>query len=881
MTGDYDFMYLHPTGIADLDIWATAHGHPDLFDPGEVQEPADNNGNGVKDADEFKLLEAIFADAANPLHATLHEAYKANVAQLLTDLGSLSESLGPTLKNVMAAYVLLGDGGFSRYNYEGTDYGYGFAGSWGVVGAAIASMDSYGSLWTETAAPSVALYGRYPDLVSMCGDADGDGVANINEYYAAANVAAYVLAALDDAATATAADPNNVCAAPPTGYAFGENVFYNPANQHVYVILAHSIWPVCRQIAETFQIGETPVAGTLVRIDDAAENTWVATTIITATLDDKIWAGATDQATEGKWLWIDNNDQFWQGTAAGSVQNGLYSHWGAPVGSGEPNNSSNEDWLEIDSGGGWNDNKIGQENYGLAEFTNGGAGYPDTTPADGIPDFWATLLSMTTVTISDAPTGAIITGSTVVLTASSDSEEDTSFAWESSNEDVATVASASDTTAEVTAVSKGSAIITATADVSGATRSVTVYVREPEWFEMCSVDDLFSAQGMAFALLLNALDDEMFPDDDWSTYNLDNMFCGYGLCDEIPDAWQLSLLAWDLCKNEEFQTKVDSANVAAQFVSNLAKMQGFLEALKDTPAYIQTLGATHMVASGTAIATIAATAGGTEKTYLTNVTITLLQMLGYSPTDAANMANYVIIGAAIPVPSNPMYVNGLTLAGYGPALADAMGAESDLALVAPMLYDDKELLTGLLGLSTEMNTTVQAILEAAGLLGSGGLLESLDEYLGAAGTGVIPVLMVYSAVLDYAAGHYAAQCPVTVANQPTVHSAYVFAAAIPASWNAAPPFIEFPELEIYGTGGKLGDEPYSGAGDYDGDGKTNNEVFNAVNGAGGDVQDFINGATGAAGPFWPGNPDLPVAGMLGLAILSGALVVAYTRRSKR
>jgi PKD repeat protein len=66
--------------------------------------------------------------------------------------------------------------------------------------------------------------------------------------------------------------------------------------------------------------------------------------------------------------------------------------------------------------------------------------------------------------------------------------------------------------------------------------------------------------------------------------------------------------------------------------------------------------------------------------------------------------------------------------------------------------------------------------------------------------------------------------------------------------------------------------PLFGAdGDVDGDGKTNLEEYEAVMAAGGDIDTFIDAATDPYN-FWDGNPDLPVAGILGLGLLAGTML---------
>ena len=89
---------------------------------------------------------------------------------------------------------------------------------------------------------------------------------------------------------------------------------------------------------------------TLVRIDDAAEDTWL-TTIIADTSLGHPWSGASDAVTEGVWVWEDGT-QFWQGDVAGAPVAGLYSHW---RGSQPDDYQHGEDCASIESVDGWND----------------------------------------------------------------------------------------------------------------------------------------------------------------------------------------------------------------------------------------------------------------------------------------------------------------------------------------------------------------------------------------------------------------------------------------------------------------------------------------------------------------------------------------------
>lgn len=105
----------------------------------------------------------------------------------------------------------------------------------------------------------------------------------------------------------------------------------------------------------------TSLGGYLIEINDQAEQNAVYSTLTTSAgvasnytvVNDGggiayVWIGASDLATEGTWLWTNNNTNFWTGQGSngsnnGVVVGGLYNNWGgsstgAPK---EPDNFSN------------------------------------------------------------------------------------------------------------------------------------------------------------------------------------------------------------------------------------------------------------------------------------------------------------------------------------------------------------------------------------------------------------------------------------------------------------------------------------------------------------------------------------------------------------
>lgn len=75
----------------------------------------------------------------------------------------------------------------------------------------------------------------------------------------------------------------------------------------------------------------------LVRIDDAAEDTWLQTTAnFSASMfrRDALWLGGYEPTTDGDWHWTDGA-AFWLGAANGTAVGGLFTNWDPA----EPNNS--------------------------------------------------------------------------------------------------------------------------------------------------------------------------------------------------------------------------------------------------------------------------------------------------------------------------------------------------------------------------------------------------------------------------------------------------------------------------------------------------------------------------------------------------------------
>ncbi len=95
------------------------------------------------------------------------------------------------------------------------------------------------------------------------------------------------------------------------------------------------------------------ITGSLVTIGSSYENELIAS--MSRNMRRDFWLGAQDTITEGTWRWYNGTtagNTFWIGAAGGTLQAGQYANWST----GEPNDSSNEDYAQIYWVNGlWND----------------------------------------------------------------------------------------------------------------------------------------------------------------------------------------------------------------------------------------------------------------------------------------------------------------------------------------------------------------------------------------------------------------------------------------------------------------------------------------------------------------------------------------------
>jgi hypothetical protein len=117
----------------------------------------------------------------------------------------------------------------------------------------------------------------------------------------------------------------------------------------------------CSDVGTAVAVRATCAAGgmALARIESLAENEALRQQV-SARADgdpdtpDVAWFGATDEAVEGDWRWLQGGDLFWRGGVEGAAQGGAYIGWSPGW---EPNDSgaSGEDCAFLGTDGRWID----------------------------------------------------------------------------------------------------------------------------------------------------------------------------------------------------------------------------------------------------------------------------------------------------------------------------------------------------------------------------------------------------------------------------------------------------------------------------------------------------------------------------------------------
>ena len=301
----------------------------------------------------------------------------------------------------------------------------------------------------------------------------------------------------------------------------------------------------------------------------------------------------------------------------------------------------------------------------------------------------------------------------------------------------------------------------------------------------------------------------------WEACDMENGFAGDGLADRL----QLALLAAVLCAGDP--------GVTDQYEANLAAFLGLID-------------------------DVDAAAEGARPLALSTGSLSLT-------TTAAAVVTFVTNYGALIGPTNSAYLmamaEGMVDADGG--LDDLVGYKDDMYLfifrgLAPWW-------AGIAGTSAAMNTAISDMMVGSDYGVLGGLIAAP------------PGLTTLSGYMHTFAAALAA------------YEGYGFpATALEAEADALDALIllvqaiGWPDMAIYGVA-KTETEPFSGTGDYDGNGDTNAEVAAAV---GSDPEAFVAAASGA-NVWYTGNPALPVAGIFGLALLAGACVMGGAASIRR
>ena len=169
--------------------------------------------------------------------------------------------------------------------------------------------------------------------------------------------------------------------------AFADLVFEHGG--HTYKLVeTPATWDDARAAAEAMNLGGQP--GYLARIDSAAENTALLEAALNHLSEEQlaesrandesgaafIWLGGSDAAQEGRWAWVNNDEQFWAGDFNGSPVQGRFANWGI-----QPDNANGRedslamglgDWpdpfYDLGATGQWNDLEADTTLFYFVEF---------------------------------------------------------------------------------------------------------------------------------------------------------------------------------------------------------------------------------------------------------------------------------------------------------------------------------------------------------------------------------------------------------------------------------------------------------------------------------------------------------------------------------
>ena len=162
---------------------------------------------------------------------------------------------------------------------------------------------------------------------------------------------------------------------------------------HAYqVITTSSTWEAASAAARSKTVNG--VQGYLAHIDNLQENTAIFDQLMANISSNDfgntsagfsgggaayVWIGANDISTEGKWVWVDDGTQFWQGGIGGSSVDGRFNNWALGF---EPDNFRGQNAAGITltgfpladpwgAPGQWNDVHINTNLYYVVEFDTG------------------------------------------------------------------------------------------------------------------------------------------------------------------------------------------------------------------------------------------------------------------------------------------------------------------------------------------------------------------------------------------------------------------------------------------------------------------------------------------------------------------------------
>lgn len=404
---------------------------------------------------------------------------------------------------------------------------------------------------------------------------------------------------------------------------------------------------------------------------------------------------------------------------------------------------------------------------------------------------------------------------------------ETGFTWDSSETGVATVVGAG-ATATVTATGLGQTTITATglSDTS-VTGTIVITVVAPEWFDLCFLDDLLLGQYASIAPFLGLPADA------------DG--------DGVKDVDALMALAYTLCDGS---VGPDPVTVGGQFAANSA-----------------------------AIVTL-----GTELSAVSARLTFLIDDLGIQidPAEVGAMQALAADLAAFEAAINAGDINAVFVGQEGAlrgAILGAAGALGPAGLTSPTALADIGLLGPIGPFLTSSITELGAAFGGMSSTSQGFLLGLLQ--LPAGPNTLNGTLDALQAAIG---GTLTVLSDGTLAANDATGTLDIRLAALSAEIGASAGVVSTPVLSLYGDGTKgVFIERYSGAEVFDPSVQpfTNAEVSNGV----GSPADFVAVITGTgAFPFIPGNPALPVSGLLGLALLAGTLAASggtLLRRPKK